>query len=62
MNEEGQEWQNSSGIAFWWDERLCTKWTRSVWTMSGCCGDGILMVVRNWGSELLRRASSARQS
>jgi hypothetical protein len=51
MKDEGHEWQYSRGIALACEERKCTKWMRKE-----------EMVVRNWGREVLRASSVARQS
>jgi hypothetical protein len=57
MNEDGHEWQISSGIAFAWRERLCTKWMRRE------CEEGVegrVIVVRNWGRVVFRWVSVVR--
>jgi hypothetical protein len=56
MNEAGQLWTKSKGIAFLCFEGLWTKWMRIC---CGCSSGGAEMVgirseVRNWGSVVLR--------
>lgn len=62
MNDEGHEWQISSGMALGCFDRLCTKCMRSECDAESSVTDGTVMLVRNWGREVLNCVSAARQS
>jgi hypothetical protein len=49
-------------MAFGCFERLCTKCMRSEWDAESSVTEGMVMLVRNWGSVELNCVSAARQS
>lgn len=71
MNEDGQLWQKSKGIAFLCLERLCTKWMRSDCVVGvdevddrgseEDSGSGTWIAVRYCGSEVLKWDSCVLQ-
>lgn len=61
MKDDGHEWQTKRGMALGCGDFLCTKWMRRVWECEGSVSEGVLIVVRNCGSERLNWDSEVRQ-